>query len=119
MTRDLPRHANPCILIFRLRRSELRAITAPDQDRENFFRIRLVEVQESRLTLALRGEVRARHFAADGSGFADVIFGLRRGDLIDLCLFEIRIYLGKIDVISRNNIDCKKVGQGYLFCGQL
>jgi len=70
MARDLSRHAHPRILIFRLGRTELRAIAAPDQDRKSFCRIWLVEVQGRGLTLSLGGEGRAGNLNADRSNFS-------------------------------------------------
>jgi hypothetical protein len=84
ITRDLSRHTNLRILIFRFRRAELGAIAAPDQDRENFLRVWLVEIQECWLTFTFRGEVRAHHLPADGSDFSDVILCLACADLIGL-----------------------------------
>jgi hypothetical protein len=52
--------------------------------REDFFRIRLVEVQESWLTLTLSRVACAGYFSADGTDFSDVVFCLGRGDLIGL-----------------------------------
>jgi hypothetical protein len=84
ITRDLSSHANIRILIFRFGCAEFGTITPPNQDSKILLRIRLIEVQERGLTFTLSGLMRSDYFSADGSDYADVIFGLSRGDLAGL-----------------------------------
>lgn len=53
ITRDLARHARPRIPIFRLGRTELRAIAAPNQDRENFLRIGFNDVHTQKIKFGM------------------------------------------------------------------
>ena len=84
ITRDLSRYTNLRIPIFRLGSAEFAAVAAPNQDREHLFWIRLVEVQECRLTFAARSEVRAGYLSADGLQFSNVVFGFTRSNFVGL-----------------------------------
>lgn len=59
-------------------RGELAAVVAPDHEGENRVGIRLVEVDESRLAIAVDGIVAAGDRAAHGRSFADMACGLLR-----------------------------------------
>src|SRR4029077_4362159 len=73
---DLPRDANVLDAVFSQDVSELFLITAPNHDCKDVVRVRLLEIQERGLTLAVFGESRADNLAADGRSFSDVVLCL-------------------------------------------
>jgi len=57
--------------------AELRAVTSPDQHRENLVWVRLIEVDEGRVSATSRSVMRTSQVSAHGGCLSDVFFGFR------------------------------------------
>ena len=66
--------------------AKLRSVLTPNQDREYFVWVWLVEVQERRLPLAPVRVACAHNLAADRRPFADVILGFGSSELLCLAI---------------------------------